>query len=300
MQLNETLAFVTVVEAGSFTEAGRRLGMPKSTLSKQVSRLEERLGARLLQRTTRKLSLTETGQAYFDRCSAAIEDLRNAERVAQDVSGTPKGKLKVTAPFDFGRQYLAGLMADFHRRYPDIEIELLMSQRRIDMFEEGIDVALRGGAQPDSSLVAREIFGSELLFCASPAYLDRRGRPTTVAELADHETVSMPMPPGGWRLEGPDGPIVVPMRPWLVANEWGYLRQAQLDGLGIGPNIIQNVYEDLRSGRLERVLPQLGLTRGGGLYAVYPSRQHLSPKVRVFVDFLVETLGHLDPSQLDA
>ena len=296
MQLNETLAFVTVVDAGSFTAAGKRLGVPKSTLSKQVTRLEQRLGARLLQRTTRKLSLTETGQAYFARCQHAIAEIADAERLAQDVSGVPKGRLRVSCPFDFGRDHLSRWTTEFRGRYPGIELEFVLSQARIDMIAEGIDVALRGGSLPDSSLVSRRLSADELLLAASPDYLDRRGRPETIAELLAHDTVSMPFPPRGISLDGPNGPELIRLEPWLVANEWGFLRRAMLDGMGIGPAITQTVREDLVAGRLERVLPQYGL-RGGGLYAVYPSRHHLSPKVRVFVDFVAEKVAALWPPQ---
>jgi DNA-binding transcriptional LysR family regulator len=290
MQLNETLAFVTVVDAGSFTAAGKRLGVPKSTLSKQVTRLEQRLGARLLQRTTRKLSLTETGHAYFARCQNAIAEIADAERLAQDVSGTPKGRLRVSCPFDFGRDHLSRWTADFRRRYPEIELEIVLSQAQIDMIAEGIDVALRGGSLPDSSLVSRKLSASELLLVASPDYLDRRGRPESLAELLEHDAVSMPFPRQGFMIDGPNGPEPFRLDPWLIANEWGFLRRALLDGMGIGPSIIQSVHEDLTAGRLERVLPQYGLRRGG-LYAVYPSRHHLSPKVRVFVDFVAERVA---------
>jgi DNA-binding transcriptional LysR family regulator len=290
VQLNETLAFVAVVEAGSFTEAGRRLEVPKSTLSKQVSRLEERLGARLLQRSTRKLALTETGRAFFERCRPAIEDLREAERVAQDVAGAPRGTLKVTAPFDFARDMLAPLMPELRQRYPEIDFHLVLSQRRIDMLAEGIDVALRGGQLPDSSFVSRLIFRSSVILCANPNYLERRGRPKTVADLADHDAVCMPFPE--IRFQGPDGDVVLPLCPSIVANEWGFLLRCIRDGLGLGPMISTAIRADLEAGRLEQVLPGYGIPRGG-LYAVYPSRHHLSPKVRVFVDFLDEKLGQI-------
>lgn len=290
MDLDETLAFVAVVDAGSFTAAARRLQIPKSTLSRQVSRLEGRLGARLLHRTTRRLSTTETGRAYFERCHAAIGEIRDAQRLAQDVSGVPKGKLRVSCPFDLARDHLGGLLAEFRRRYPELELELMLGQQRIDLVAERIDVALRGGELPDSSFVSRKIVGSEVVLCASPGYLDRRGRPTTVAELAEHDTVSMPFPGHVLELDGPDGRVDVTLAPWLVANEWGVLRRAILDGGGIGPNIIQSVQDDFVTGCLERVLPDHG-HRAGGLYAVYPSRHHLSPKVRVFVDFVAETIG---------
>lgn len=293
MLLTETQAFVAVARAGSFTEAGRRLGVPKSTLSRQVSRLEEHLGARLLQRTTRRLTLTETGEAYYQRCRPAIEDIEEAERVALDVAGRPAGTLRVTAPFDYVRDRLSPLIPELRERYPEIQLALILSQRRIDMLAEGIDVALRGGELPDSGFVSRKIAGSAVILCASPDYLDRRGRPLTPADLTGHDGVLMapdgkPMP---WRLPGPDGPAEIPLTPWLLANEWGVLHAALRSGLGIGPMLEEDVQQDLRTGILERVLPEYA-HRDGGLYAVYPSRHHLTPKVRVFVDFLIEKTKH--------
>ena len=292
MEPKETLAFVTVVEAGSFTAAARRLGSPKSTVSQQVSRLEERLGVRLLQRTTRRLHLTETGQAYFERCQPAINELRDAERLAQDIGDAPRGLLKVSAPFDFARDRLAAWMVEFRRRHAEIDVELRLGQHRVDMLAEGIDVALRGGSMPDSTFVSRKLLGTELLLCASPSYLDARGRPQTMGDLLEHDTVSMPGVPG-MPLRGPEGMEPLQMKPWFLANEWGALRRVLIDGGGIGPNLDTTVQHDLADGSLERVLPQYGTTQGG-LFAVYPSRHHLSPKVRVFVDFVADKAAALE------
>lgn len=289
MGLEDTLAFVAVVDAGSFSAAARRLGVPKSTLSRQVARLEDRLGARLLQRTTRKVSSTDIGRAFYERCGPAIEELQNAERMAQDTSGPPKGKLKVSCPFDLARDELIHTIPEWRQRYPEIELELFLSQQRVDLVADKFDVALRGGSFPDSSFISRKIFGSEMLLCASPDYLDRAGRPQHPDELLGHESVSMPFPGQSLPFEGPDGPTQIKLQPWFVANEWGVLRTLQLAGLGLGPQIIQHVADDLAQGHLERVLPDYNRT-DGGLYAVYPSRHHLSRKVRVFVDFLVEML----------
>lgn len=293
MQLNETLAFVTVVETGSFTAAGRRLDAPKSTLSRQVSRLEARLGARLLQRTTRKLSLTETGHAYYARCKRAIEDIAEAERVAQDISGQARGHLKVSAPFDVR---VAPLLPAFRARFPEITVEVVYSQDRVDLVAEGFDVALRGGALPDADFVSRRLFTDQLALCASPAYLDRRGRPRTLDDLADHDGVMIRLPPGvhALRLDGPDGPATPPLRPWFTANDWTTVREALVAELGVGLLIGHLARPAYERGTLEPVLPAYHLS-GGGLYAIYPSRHHLSPKVRVFVDHLAEAM----PDQLD-
>lgn len=290
MILDETHVFVRVVEAGSFTAAARRLGMPKSTVSRQVARLEEHLEARLLNRTTRRLSLTETGRAYFERCREALWSLEEAERVARDASGKPEGTLRVSAPFDFARGWLAPLLREFRELYPAIQVHLFLSQRRVDIVSEGIDVAFRGGVLDDADYVSKKISGSDVILCASPRYLARRGEPITLAELAEHDTIAMgDGRPAPLLFQGPGESGVVPGEPWLIANEWGVLLRALRDGLGIGPMIDLAAHEHISDGSLVQVLPQYRV-RAGGLYAVYPSRHHLSLKVRVLVDFVCQRL----------
>ena len=292
MILDETLVFVRVVQAGSFTAAAKRLGMPKSTVSRQVQRLEEYMNARLIHRTTRRLSLTETGRAYFERCREALASLEEAERVARDLSGKPEGTLRVSAPFDFARGWLAPTLCEFRELYPDIKLHLMLSQRRVDIVSEGIDVALRGGVLDDADYVSKKLSDSDVVLCASPRYLASRGEPNTLADLAEHDTVAMgDGRPAPLSFESPGERGVVPGEPWLIANEWGVLLRALCDGLGIGPMVDLAAREHLESGALVRVLPN-HIVRGGGLFAVYPSRHHLSLKVRVFVDFVAE---HLQP-----
>jgi DNA-binding transcriptional LysR family regulator len=292
MLLVETHAFVTVARSGSFTEAARRLSVPKSTLSRQVQRLEERLGARLLHRTTRRLSLTETGSAYLARCEHALSEIEDAERAALDIAGHPSGTLRVSTPFDFARDRLAPLLPEFRHRFPEVRLALELAQKPVDLVAEGYDVALRAGNLSDSDLVSRKIAASDLVLCASPNYLDRRGRPEKLADLAGHDLIAMGRDgrPLEMPIVGPDGPRAIPGTAWLVANEWGVLHRAIRRGLGIGLQLLPDVSEEIAGGALERVLPDYGVT-GGGLYAVYPSRHHLTPKVRVFVDFLVEKMS---------
>jgi DNA-binding transcriptional LysR family regulator len=250
MDLNETLAFVTVVREGSFTAAGRKLGVPKSTLSRQVARLESRMGASLLRRSTRRLGLTEVGE--------------EAERVAAAESGEVRGTLRVSMPFDVGRDWLALLLPELRRRFPELRLVVEMAQRHVDLVAEGYDVAIRGGELPDSGLIA--------------------------AELADHDGIvyGTMATQGRWRLRGPEGIVDVPLRSWLIANELGFLRLAVLAGLGIGIIEANMIAKDLEAGRVERVLPAYARSEGSGLYAVYSSTHHLSAKVRAFVDFLAE------------
>lgn len=291
MSLDDTVAFVAVARTGGFTRAGRSLGVPKATLSRRVQRLEERLGVRLLQRTTRTLSLTEAGRAFFDRCLHAVEELEDAERAAADVSAAPRGVLKVSAPFDFGRDYLVGWLAEFRERYPEVELTLELTQRRVDLIAEGFDIALRAGVLSGGpNLIAKKLAQSDLVLCASPRYLDRRGAPNTLSDLARHDCVEFGPGPK-FLLTGPKGPVELDLRPWLTVNEFGTIRQAVLAGAGIGLLLEPFVVDDVAAGRLRRVLAEYRVA-GGALFAVYPSSHHLTPKVRVFIDFLAAHLPH--------
>jgi DNA-binding transcriptional LysR family regulator len=290
MDLNETLAFVTVVREGSFTAAGQKLGVPKSTLSRQVARLESRMGTSLLRRSTRRLGLTEAGDAYYQRCLQAIEAIEEAERVATADSSAVRGTLRVSMPFDLGRDWIALLLPELRRRYPELRLVIEMAQRQVDLVAEGYDVAIRGGVLADSGLIARKLGPSSLVLCATPAYLDARGRPEALEDLAAHDGIvyGTGATQGRWRLTGPDGPVDIPLRSWLVANELSFLRTAVLAGLGIGILEGNMIADDLASGTVERVLPEYARSEGSGLFAVYSSTQHLSAKVRAFVDFLAE------------
>jgi DNA-binding transcriptional LysR family regulator len=292
VNLNDTLAFVAVVRAGSFAEAGRQLGVPKSTLSRQVTRLEQRLGAPLLHRTTRRLNLTELGEAYFARSRHAIEEIEQAERAVAELSEQPAGRLRVASGYELDA-WLARLLPEFHARYPEIALEIEMSQRTVDLVAEGFDVALRGGVLRDSTLIARKLLPSGVILAANPDYLADRGTPRELAELADHPTLAYgptSFPGGGWKMVGPDGLVDLPIRPWLVINQWGTVHDYAARGFGIAVCEDTIASGHLRAGRLVRVLPDYGLPAemGGGLFAVYPNSHILTPKVRVFVDYLVE------------
>jgi DNA-binding transcriptional LysR family regulator len=293
MNLNETLAFVAVARTGSFTAAGEKLGLPKATISRRLARLERRLEARLMERTTRRLRLTDVGRAYYERCAHAIEAIEDAERAASDVSGRASGTLRVSAPFDLARDRLAGLLPELHRRHPELKIVFELTQRHVDLVAEGFDVALRGGPKlEDTSLIARKLLPSALVLVAAPRYLKRRGTPASVAELAGHDLVALggASTPPRRHLSGPDGPVNVAFSAWLVANELGVLRTAVLGGAGIGLLERNAVEADLRARRLRRVLPEYGVP-GAALWAVYPSSHHLTPKVRLFIDLVADHLA---------
>ena len=291
MDLNDARAFVSVAKLGSFTAAAKVLDAPKATVSRRIARLEESLGVRLLQRTTRRISLTEAGASYVEHAQRALESFAEAERAAKNRSDKPSGILRVSAPFDIGRDHFTRFFPELRRMYPELQIHLELTQRRVDLVAEGFDVVLRGGNLQDSELAARKLFDSGVGLYASPRYLRKSGTPTTLEELKDHAILGMTGLATATRLRlvGPRGPCEAEVTPWLITNEFGVLRQATLDGLGIALLETTAAGTDVKSGKLERVLPKYGIS-GGGLYALFPSARHLPLKVRVFIDFLAERL----------
>lgn len=286
-RFREMRCLVAVVESGSFVAAGELLRMSKAAVSRSVIGLETRLGARLLQRTTRRLSLTEAGRAYYGHCKQILADLDEADRAVGVVTGHPVGRLRINAPFSFGTLYLAPLWGAFMEQYPDLELEVSLSDRIVDVVEEGFDVVIRISRLQDSTLVYRRLASTRILLCASPEYLARHGRPTSVEELARHPVIAYTYATRGdvWRFATPDGPREVQTRPRMRTNNGDTCRAVALahQGLVLQPDFL--VGTDLAEGRLVELLPDC---RGPeiGVYAVYPSRKHLSVKIRVLVDFL--------------
>lgn len=283
--------FTRVVEANSFTEAARRLGMSKAAVSKQVSKLEERLGARLLNRTTRRLSLTEVGAAFYERSARIVAEAEAAELAVTQLNATPRGTLKIDVPVNFGMQYLAPLLPPFMLQHPELRVDMTFNDRFVDLVEEGCDLAVRIGQLSDSSLVARKLAETKSVVCAAPSYWDRHGRPGDPSELAQHDCFVYSYLATGseWRLRGPQGAAAVRISGSLTANNGDVLRQAAVAGLGVVAMPLFMVCDDLRSGRLEPVLRAWELP-SPGVYAVYPHNRHLSAKVRAFIDHLVDAL----------
>lgn len=283
--------FAAVVEAKSFTEAARRLALSKAAVSKQVSRLEERLGARLLNRTTRRLSLTEVGAAFYERCARIVAEAEEAELAVTRLSAAPRGTLRANVPVDFGVRFLAPLLAPFMRANPELRIDMTFDDRFVDLVDEGLDVAVRIGQLPDSSLIARKLGKAESVICAAPEYWNTHGRPSKPSDLADHNCFGYSYLATGseWRMAGPKGEVSVRVSGSLNANNGDVLRQAAVAGLGVVVAPVFMACDDLRAGRLEAVLRNYSPpTRG--IYAVYPHGRHLSPKVRVFVDYLADAM----------
>ena len=286
-------AFVRVVEAGSFVAAADRLGISTSSLSRLVADLEQHLGARLLNRTTRRLSLTESGQAYYERCVNLLGDLAEAEALAGQAAAQARGTLRLTCSYSMAEQRVAPAIASFERRYPAVKFELVVSDRIVDLVAEGFDLAIRVGPVGSDRLVARRLGSMHLLLCAAPSYLERHPAPREPADLAHHNalTYAYAASPRLWRFTDAAGSVhEVRVAGTLHANSGDALRAAAIAGLGVicEPDVL--LEPAIRRGQLARLLP--GYTGGGGdIWAVYPSRRHLSLKVRLFVDHIAAAFG---------
>ncbi len=289
-KLSEIQGFSRVVDEGSFTAAARSLGISPSALSKQVKSLEDRLGVRLLNRTTRKVAPTEVGRAFHERARDILDQLAEAESALTRLHEEARGRLRVSAPMDFGRRELGPTLAEFARSHPGVELELELADRFVDPVGEGFDVVIRIGALADSSLVTRRLARCRRVLCAAPAYLERAGEPRRIEELADHEGIAYAYAgPGQWPV--PPGHAASLPRRWPHrANNGDLMGALAVAGLGIAllPTFI--VGDDLRAGRLRELLPG-ALPADLTVQAVYPHRQHLAAKVRSFVDHLVEHCG---------
>jgi DNA-binding transcriptional LysR family regulator len=296
-QFAELTAFVRTVDCGSQAAAGRELGITPAMVGRYIRALEDRLGARLLNRTTTRQSVTEAGALFHARAVAVLEMLDSAEAAILDRQEAPRGQLRVSAPMVFGTRYLAGWLAEFHRLNPAVQIELSLNDRRVDLVEEGYDVALRIGQLADSSLIARGLAPCRLVVCAAPSYLARRGTPNTPSELRGHDCLLYTYAAEGhvWHFVGPEGrKIAVDVAGPLAANNGDALQHAALEGAGIvmQPTFIAG--DAIRAGTVVRLLPGWRVP-DLSIYAVYPSTRHLAPKVRAFVDFLSSRLGDPPP-----
>jgi DNA-binding transcriptional LysR family regulator len=283
-RFRELEAFIAVVEAGSFVKAAQALRSSTTAVSRLVQDLETRLGGRLLQRTTRRLSLTEAGRDYWLRAKEILADLAEADGAVSAVTGRAAGLLQVSAPVSFGVLHLAPLWGTFLALHPEVALDVTLNDRLVDLVEEGFDVAIRIAQMADSSLVSRRLASNRLVLCASPGYLAAHGIP---ASLADHRVISYRAEPLGDTLTlwASDGPRSIRTRSRFHTNNGDTCRAAALDhqGIVLQPDFL--IGPDLAAGRLVRLLPEL---QGDdiGIYAVYPTRQHVSGKVRALVEFL--------------
>lgn len=279
--------FVVVVEEGGFTAAARRLGITKSYASKLVTQLEDRLGVRLLHRTTRKVSVTEAGQAYYERCTELMRAMEDAEAEAGALQTTARGRLRISLPAAFGATHLAQSVIAFQALHPGLSLELSLSERHVDLVAEGFDVAIRIGDVRDTTLVARRLLTGDRVLCASPAYLARKGAPQTPQELTQHHCLrySHHQNPSAWRLFGPPGEVLVPVAGPVLVDHPALLLEAGRQGLGIFFAPLLYSAPLLQEGLVQRVLPDWGAP--AVVHAVFPTARHLPAKVRLFVDHMV-------------
>lgn len=290
--LTSMRVFANVVEAGSFSGAADRLDMSRAMASKYVINLEDHLGTRLLNRTTRRLSLTESGTAYYERCVQIISDVQEAEQAAGQLTSTPRGTIKITMPVAYGLHRLGPVIADYVRLYPEVKLDISLNDRRIDLVEEGFDLAIRIGTLLESGLIARKLAVDRAVICASPAYLQQYGMPEAPADLARHSCLGYTYTSSGdeWRFRSAEMDAAIRIAGSIKANNGDMLRLAACNGAGIVFLPLFIVQDDLYAGRLVQILSAY-TSIDLGIYAVYPSRKHLSAKVRTFVDFLVWQLN---------
>jgi len=287
--LDGVAVFVAVVNSGSFKVAAESLGPSTSYVSKEVSRLEKRLGSRLLNRTTRTISLTDAGKAYYERCQQIVIDAENASRSVSRLQDEPRGLLRVNAPTSYGSRHLLEHLSEFLHRYPEVNLEIEFNDRRIDVVAEGYDVVIRVGHISDSNLVARAFTKSRNVVIAAPEYLRRYGTPEHVSDLHQHHciTYSLASNPLNWEFRKNGEPVQVKVSARAQCNNAEIMVALTCDGIGITCMPFFNCEREVDEGRLKIILDDYDLPEYG-VYAVYPHRQYLTAKVRVFVDYLVE------------
>ncbi|CAN1503982.1 LysR Transcriptional regulator [Rhabdaerophilaceae bacterium] len=288
-RLGDLEIFTRVASTGSMSQAARELGLSPPVISKRIKRLEERLGTRLLQRTTRQIMLTDSGRGFCERVVAILGSVDEAEAWVSQRAHVARGPLRISAPTTFGRLHVAPHLVRFLERFPDVGIDLSLSDIFVDVVGDGFDVAIRIADLADTSLVARKLAPNHRLLCATPAYLAKNGVPENLADLTGHKLLLHNA--DHWRLEGPLGMVSVPVASVIVTNSSEVIREAVLAGLGIALRSTWDIGPELKSGKL---VPVLNAYRGGqrvAIHAIYPSRRHLPQRTRVFIDFLAELYG---------
>ena len=288
--INDMSVFIAVIENLSMTKAGDKLGMSPAVISKRIKNLEARLGVRLLNRSTRRMTATEEGLIYYDRCKYIVEEIENTELALSGMKVEPDGILKVSIPASFGRKHIAPVLATFMKRYPNINLQIQLTDKIVDIFEEGLDMAIRIGHIKESNLVARKLSPNQRILCASPDYLKESGTPSQPAELTNHSCLILG--PVGvaqqtWQFHRNNKNINVKVNGRIVTNNGEVLRDAVLGGLGIAQKSTWDIGQDIKNGTIVEVLEGYKL-ECTDIYALYPHRLHLTSKVRVWLDFLIE------------
>lgn len=290
MDLNEVSIFICVVQAGSFTQAAKKLGMPNSTVSQKVSSLEKRLGTTLIQRTTRKLNVTPAGQAFFKKCILGIEEIKAAEEEIAATQGEPQGLLRVTAPVELGASVLADVISQYMSKYPKVRVEVILSDRRVDLLSESVDLAIRAGELKDSTLIARKIGSGCFIPLAAPKYLKAHGTPAHPRELSSHQCLQFtPVGTEEWKLVGPKGSLNVGLPGKVMVNDLSAIRRMALLGDGIAMLPTHFVVNEVKAGKLVRILPEWRSVLSP-LHFVYPAQKFVTSKLSAFMDLAMEPL----------
>jgi DNA-binding transcriptional LysR family regulator len=289
--LQELTVFSRIVGTGSLSAAARELAMSPAVVSRRLAALEARLGVRLINRTTRSLHLTDEGAAYLETCNRILSEIQEADAAVTAGRAEPRGVLRVALPASFGNQHVAPLIPRFAARYPDVQIALSLSDRNVNVVEEGFDLAIRIADLADSSLAARKLAPNRRVVCASPAYLARHGEPRTPADLARHNCLATDFAMS-WDYRGPDGRAgSARVAGRYVCDNWEVLREWALQGLGVALKSTWDVRRHLEDGSLVSLLPGYTFATDVAIYAVYPHRRHLPAKTRAFIEFLAESFG---------
>ena len=294
-KFQEITTFTAVVDAGSFVKAAERLNTSKAAVSRHVVDLETRLGIRLLHRTTRKLSLTEEGELFYGRCKEILETLEGAENEVTSQSDDVSGHIRINAPYSFGIRKLAPLWGIFHQKYPKVTLDVTLSDRLVDVVDEGYDIAIRIAALSNSTMVSKKLTDTRIVLCASPKYLKEHGTPKKPADLVNHQVINYSYWAGKeeWSFDGPKGKESVHIKPFMQTNNGDTCLVAALanQGIVLQPSFI--VGDAIRAGDLVEIMPQYKSIELG-IYAIFPTRQHIAPKVRVLIDFLVDYFSKKD------
>lgn len=294
-KFQEITTFTAVVDAGSFVKAADRLNMSKAAVSRHLVDLETRLGIRLLHRTTRKLSLTEEGEIFYQRCKDILETIESAENEITSHTDDVSGLIRINAPFSFGIRKLAPLWGIFHQKYPKVTLDVVLSDRLVDVVDEGYDVAIRIAALSNSTMVSKKLTDTRIILCASPEYLRKYGTPNKPADLVNHQVINYSYWAGKeeWSFDGPKGKESVHIKPFIQTNNGDTCLIAAIahQGIVLQPSFI--VGDAIRTGDLVEVMPEYKSIELG-VYAIFPTRKHIAPKVRVLIDFLVEYFSKKD------
>ncbi|QFT32747.1 HTH-type transcriptional regulator DmlR [Labrenzia sp. THAF82] len=291
MRLEDLKFFIRIAELGSMASAGREIGLSPSAASTRLTGLEKAFGAQLFARTTRKTTLTEAGRVLLDHARAAVGEIDQAKTILEASNEAPRGSLRISCNTFFGRKHILPHLVEFRALYPDIQLEMDISDRMVSVVDEGYDIAVRGAPLADSSLLARRLGGNPRALCASPDYLARKGVPSTPEDLANHDCISMASVPI-WYFNGPEGETAFELKKPVIKGDSGDLTyDAAIHGLGLSLKSLAHVWEDLRDGRLVAVMEDYAIARTGAIWAVYPPSQFVPPKVTAFVDFLISKYG---------